>query len=305
MIIGLDHGYGAIKGSSGFVMTTGIIEYEKEPYTSKNVIKFDDKYYVCGSGRQTLLRDKTQDNSYYILTLAAIAKELQHRGAGNKANITLAVGLPLTSYGRDKNRFIQYLKRKEIQPIEFEFEKEIFKINIEDVLVYPQGCLAVNKSNSQLITQPSVIICDFGSWTVDTFRVDNGIPNANTCRSLEMGIIRMMDIILEEVRSVTGLSLTAAQIERVMKSMPCILDEKAKEIVEKQGKLYIEKLMRLLMESGFDVTAIPTIFVGGGAALVEKNVNHNLYAKMEFIKDINANAKAFEAVAKRLSGKNM
>jgi len=305
MIIGLDHGYGAIKGSSGFVMTTGITEYEKEPYTSKNVIRYDNKYYVCGSGRQTLIKDKTQDDSYFILTLAAIAKELKHRGTGTKANITLAVGLPLTSYGRDKNNFIQYLKRNEKQPLEFEFENESYKVYIDNVLVYPQGCLAVNKSNSQLITQPSVIICDFGSWTVDTFRVDNGIPNANTCRSLEMGIIRMMDIILEEVRSVTGLSLTAAQIERVMKSMPCILDEKAKEIVEKQGKLYIEKLMRLLMESGFDVTAIPTIFVGGGAALVEKNVNHNLYAKMEFIKDINANAKAFEAVAKRLSGKNM
>ena len=67
MIIGLDHGYGAIKGSSGFVMTTGITEYEKEPYTSKNVVKYNDKYYVCGSGRQTLLKDKTENDSYYIL----------------------------------------------------------------------------------------------------------------------------------------------------------------------------------------------------------------------------------------------
>jgi len=305
MIIGLDHGYGAIKSSSGFVMTTGITEYEKEPYTSKNVIKYDGKYYVCGSGRQTLVRDKTQDDSYYILTLAAIAKELKHRGTGNKANIILAVGLPLTSYGRDKNKFIKYLKKNDLQPIEFEFEKETYKIYIDEVLVYPQGCLAVNKSNSQLITEPSVLICDFGSWTVDTFRVDNEVPNADTCRSLEMGMIRMMDIILEEVRSVTGLSLTTAQIERVMKNLPCILDEKAKEIVEKQGKIYIDKLMRLLMESGFDVTAIPTIFAGGGAALVEKNVNRELYAKMEFIKDITANAKAFESVAKRIKGSRM
>ena len=74
MIIGIDHGYGCIK-TANCVFTTGITEYEKEPYTSKNVIKYDGKYYVCGSGRQALIRDKTQDDSYYILTLCALAKE--------------------------------------------------------------------------------------------------------------------------------------------------------------------------------------------------------------------------------------
>ena len=76
MIIGIDHGFGAVK-SLHFVLTTGITEYEKEPYTTKDVIKYDGKYYVCGSGRQTLVRDKTQDDSYYILTLCILAKELR------------------------------------------------------------------------------------------------------------------------------------------------------------------------------------------------------------------------------------
>lgn len=304
MIIGIDHGYGVCKGVH-ITIKTGITEYEKEPYTTKNVVRYDGKYYVCGSGRQTLVRDKTQDDSYYILTLCALAKELRYRNAGNKANVVLAVGLPLTSYGRDKEKFIKYLKRHVMQPVKFEFEGEAYKVFIDDVLVYPQGCLAVNKSNSELIMQPSVIICDFGSWTVDTFRIDNGTPDASTCRSLEMGIIRMMDTILEKVRSNTGLSITSAQVERIMKNMPCILDEKAKEIVNKQGILYIDKLLRTLMESGFDVTAIPTVFVGGGAALVEKNIDSKAYAKMEFIKDIRANAIAFEAVANLLVGDKM
>ena len=305
MIIGLDHGYGAIKGSSGFVMTTGIKEYENEPYTTKNTIKYNGKYYVCGSGRQTLVKDKTENDSYYILTLAAIAKELIHRGAGNKANIILAVGLPLTGYSKDKSKFIAYLMRNGSQPIEFEFEKTEYKIYIEEVLVYPQGYVAVNKSNSQLLTQPSVIICDFGSWTVDVFRMDNERPNVATCRSHEMGIIRMMDIILEEVRSSTGLSITTAQIESVMKNIPCIVDEKAKTIIQNKGKEYIDILLRTLLESGFDIKAIPTVFLGGGAAIVEKNVDRERYAKMEFITDITANAKAFEIVAKRIKGSRM
>ena len=48
MIIGIDHGFGAIK-TTNFAFTTGITEYEKEPYTMKNVVKFEGKYYVCVS----------------------------------------------------------------------------------------------------------------------------------------------------------------------------------------------------------------------------------------------------------------
>lgn len=91
-----------------------------------------------------------------------------------------------------------------------------------------------------------------------------------------MGIIRMMDRILEDVRSHTGLSITAAQIERVRKNMPCTIDEKARDIIEQQGKIYIGKLMRTLIESGFDITAVPTIFMGDGAELVERNVDSSL-----------------------------
>lgn len=71
MIISIDHGYGMVKIPT-FLFKTGITEYENEPYTTKNVVKFKGKYYVCGSGRQSLVRDKTKDDSYYILTLMAI-----------------------------------------------------------------------------------------------------------------------------------------------------------------------------------------------------------------------------------------
>ena len=301
MIIGIDHGYGCIK-TANFVFTTGITEYEKEPYTSKNVIRYDGKYYVCGSGRQALIRDKTQDDSYYILTLAALAKELKFRNAGTKANVIIAAGLPLTSFGKDKENFIKYMKRHIMQPVKFEFEQETYRLFIDDVIMLPQGCSAVYDNMGELENEPSVIVCDIGSWTVDTFRMDNGNPNSGTCRSLELGIIRMMDKILEEVRSNTGLSITAAQVERVMKDLPCIMDEKAKEIVENQGKAYIDRLLRTLMESGFDISAIPTIFIGGGASLVERAVDQSKFAKMVFVNDLKANAIAYEKLAELLVG---
>ncbi len=110
IIIGVDHGYAAMK-SPHFSFPTGLVEYEHEPYTQKDVLEYSGKFYVVGSGRQPLQKDKTATEDYYLLTLAAIAKELAHRGADTTTAVHLAAGLPLTSFGRDKKKFREYLLR--------------------------------------------------------------------------------------------------------------------------------------------------------------------------------------------------
>lgn len=297
MIIGIDHGYGLIKTrNSSF--PSGLSAYDHEPYTSKNVVQFKDKYYVCGSGRQSLIRDKTKDDSYYVLTLAAIAKELSFRKAGTRAEVTLAVGLPLASFGRDKAKFIQYLKRSSFQPVRFSFEGREYRITIGDVLVYPQGYSAVIDYIGKLKSEPSMIICDVGSWTVDVMRMDNGTPNADTCRSLELGVIRMVEETLEQVRRNTGLSITAAQVEQVLNGQGCSMDENAKRIIMEQGRTYVDRLLRNLLESGFDTAAVPVVFLGGGATFVKLHIGRNKTCSMSIITDICANAKGFETIAK-------
>lgn len=79
MIMGIDHGYYAIK-TRHFSFPAGVTAYTHEPYTLKNTLQIGGKYYVCGTGRQPILRDKTVNDNYYILTLAAIAMELRYRG---------------------------------------------------------------------------------------------------------------------------------------------------------------------------------------------------------------------------------
>ena len=49
-------------------------------------------------------------------------------------------------------------------------------------------------------------MADIGGWTVDLMRLDNRIPNAASCRSLELGMIRCIDEISEQVRRLFGLS---------------------------------------------------------------------------------------------------
>ena len=110
MIIGIDHGYYAIK-TRHFSFPAGIVAYTHEPYTLQNTLEYGGRFFVCGTGRQPLLRSKTANDNYYLLTLAAIAKEIRQRGETQKCSVTLAAGLPLAGFGREKKPFRDYLLR--------------------------------------------------------------------------------------------------------------------------------------------------------------------------------------------------
>ena len=86
-------------------------------------------------------------------------------------------------------------------------------------------------------------------------------------------MIRCIDETKEQVRRDTGLSVTDAQVERVLAGKSCSMDEDARNIIQKQGRLYTERLLSAAMESGFDLKAIPVVMLGGGASVVKGNVS--------------------------------
>ena len=91
MVIGIDHGFYAIKGPH-VVFPSGLAVYDYEPYTTQNVLQYGGKYYVCGTGRQALMKDKTANDNYYLLTMAALAQEIRHRKAEKQLEVVLAAG---------------------------------------------------------------------------------------------------------------------------------------------------------------------------------------------------------------------
>ena len=53
---------------------------------------------------QTLVKDKTANDNYYLLTLAALAQEIRKRKGEKSAKVVLAAGLPLTGLeGKNRN----------------------------------------------------------------------------------------------------------------------------------------------------------------------------------------------------------
>lgn len=298
--IGVDHGYAAMK-TAHFSFPSGLVAYEHEPYTQKDVLEYEGRYYVVGSGRQPLQKDKTQTMDYYLLTLAAIAKELEYRNAERTATVLLAAGLPLTSFGRDKKKFREYLLR-DGRPVLFRYEGNEYAVTISDVKLFPQGYAAV-LTQSGLLDEPSVIVADIGGWTVDLMRLDNRIPNAATCRSLELGMIRCIDEISEQVRRMMGVSMTSAQIESVLRGDASSMDDRVKAIIHAQADKYIQNLLAAIMESGLDTRAMPTIFLGGGAALMKRRVSPtNALCRPFILDDVSLNAKGYERLVGQMSG---
>ena len=302
IIIGIDHGYYAIK-TRQVSFPSGIIRYDYEPYTMQNVLQYQGKYYVCGTGRQTLVKNKTSNDNYYLLTLAAIAEEIKHRKAERKTEVILAVGLPLSSFGREKQGFREYLLRKE-QPVRFLYESELYEITIKDVKLFPQGYSALALHPEYLKNEPSVLLVDIGGWTVDLMRLDNAVPNAATCRSLELGVIRCIDETAEQVRRNTGLSVTDIQIERVLNGQSCSMDPAAKEIIVRQGRLYTEKILSAIMEAGFDLKAIPSVIMGGGASILKRHVTpQDGLCRQIYLTDVHANASGYERIVGQMCAK--
>lgn len=301
MNIGIGHGYYAIK-TRHFSFLAGIAVYSHEPYTLQNTLEYGGKFYVCGTGRQPILRNKTENDNYYLLTLAAIAREIKQRGENIECSVTLAAGLPLAGFGREKKFFREYLLRSS-QPVCFKFEGVPYKITIEDVKLFPQGYSAIAIHPELIQNEPSVLLMDIGGWTVDLMRLDNGVPNASTCRSLELGMIRCIDETKEQVRRDVGLSVTDAQVERVLAGKPCSMDEKARSIIRRQGRLYTERLLSAVMESGFDLKAIPVVMLGGGASVVKGNVSpQDGLCRVFALTDDRVNAEGFERILGQFSG---
>ena len=75
MVIGIDHGYGNMKTATR-CFPSGVARYEKEPIFQNNLLVYHGMFYQIGEEHKEFCAEKTQDEDYYVLTLAAIAREL-------------------------------------------------------------------------------------------------------------------------------------------------------------------------------------------------------------------------------------
>ena len=161
-IIGIDHGFGNIK-CRHVVFRSGVRAYDTEPPMTADAIFYGSKYYVVGEEHKGFVSDKSQDEDYYILTVAALAKELEFRGI-TECEAVLAVGLPIQWIGPQKESFRSYLMRNEL--IEFRYHEQDYLVRIDDVQVFPQGFSGIVQRLGDF--KGLNVLADIGNGTMNT-----------------------------------------------------------------------------------------------------------------------------------------
>lgn len=290
-IIGIDHGWSNMK-TVGSIFTSGVKEITTEPALFDNVVEFEGKYFKVGGKRLEVKDTKVTDLNYYILTLAAIAKELSRRGF-RRANILLSVGLPLTRFGVEKKEFIDYLiKKKELS---FKFENIRYSVCIERVSVFPQCYAAVADRLGSF--RREVVVVDIGSWTIDIMPILNQKPDEAQCATIQQGLITCMRAINEQCVRQLGGQVTESDIQEVMMHGRSDIASKYLEIIQEGITEFARSIYFTLKEYGYNLETVPIVFVGGGATVM-KLFGNIQQGNFKYIEDVKANAKGYEYLAK-------
>ena len=170
-IIGIDSGYGNIK-TANCCFPASVAAYDTEPVFKDNMLVYGNRFYLIGEGHKEFLADKTRDNDYYVLALAAIAREMNIKKL-TSGRIRIAAGLPLTWVSGQRDDFKNYLLQN--RSVEFSFRNTNYSIEVVGVDVFPQGFAAVA---DRLADFKGVnMLCDIGNGTMNVLFMKDGRPD--------------------------------------------------------------------------------------------------------------------------------
>ena len=298
MIISVDHGNKSIKTphaifTSGLVMSDGLQGFKTD------YIGWNGKYYSLTERRISYLRDKTEDDRFFILTLFAIAKELEYRDVSetlDPIDITLLVGLPPAHYEQLHSRFEQYFLRRR-EAIDFEYNGKYYSVRINKVLSYPQAFAAAVTQYSTLKAHSVAYIIDIGGFTIDVLKLRYGRPDLEVVESFEKGVITLYNSIASKCNSQYARILEECEIDEVIRNQPTVLPGEVQQLIRVMTSDFLAEFYNFLRERGIDVSTSKCVFAGGGSLLLRGMIERgNKVAFPIFIEDIHANAIGYEVL---------
>jgi len=289
-IIGVDHGYGNIKTAS-CCFPTGVESSDTEPTFKQDILIYEGRYYQIGIGHKEYAAEKIMDQDYYVLTLAAIARELAREDI-TEANIYIAAGLPLSWVGKQKQAFKEYLLQN--REVTFTYRNKEYHLRIVGAEVFPQGFAAI-ASNLQDFGG-SYMLCDIGNGTMNILRILNRKPDPRQMFTEKYGVHQCILALREALLREHNAQPDEALLHNFLRSGTAGLDESLEQTMTQVAKGYAAKVFRKLREHGYDPRLMKLYVVGGGGGLL-KNFCPIDQTKVTINSDICATAKGYEYMA--------
>ena len=289
-IIGIDNGYGNIK-TANCCFPAGLTVHDAEPVFKDDLLVYDGRYYLIGTGHKEFKADKTGDDDYYILTLAAIARELNVYGLTD-ATVYLAVGLPLTWVSRQREDFKAYLTRN--RELAFTFRGKAYWVEIAGVDVFPQGFAAVADRLSDF--RGVNMICDIGNGTMNIMFINDKKPVSGNMFTEKYGTHQCLLAVRENVMRAHHTTVDEAIINRVFRFGTADIKEDYLKTISDTATDYVEGIFQRLREHEYNPELMRLYVLGGGSCLIR---NFGVYdaSRVTINDDICATAKGYEYLA--------
>ncbi len=292
IIIGIDHGYGNIK-TAHCCFKTGVAVYDKEPTFKNNLLIYENKFYTIGEEHKEFISDKMTDRDYYILTLAAIARELNIRGTIS-GRIHIAAGLPLTWVSEQKENFKSYLLQNE--SADFIFKGNNYHVEFVGADIFPQGFSAVADKLREF--KGINMLCDIGNGTMNVMYINECRPVPNKCYTEKYGTHQCMLAVRENLMKQFGKSVDESLIDRVIRHGLADVSERYLTAVRTTVSEYADGIFRRLREHEYDSELMRLYVVGGGSCIIKNFTDYNK-ERVIINDDICATAKGYEILAEQ------
>lgn len=290
IIIGIDSGYGNIK-TANCCFPASVSAYDKEPVFKENLLVYESKFYLIGEGHKEFLADKTRDLDYYVLALAAIARELNIRKM-TCGKIRIAAGLPLTWVSGQRDEFRDYLLQN--KAVDFSFRNVSYHVEIVGVDVFPQGFAAVADRLSDF--RGVNMICDIGNGTMNIMFINDKKPVSGNMFTEKYGTHQCLLAVRENVMRAHHTTVDEAIINRVFRFGTADIKEEYLKTITDTATDYVEGIFQRLREHEYNPELMRLYVLGGGSCLIR---NFGVYdaSRVTINDDICATAKGYEYLA--------
>ena len=291
--IALDHGWSSIKGEHIF-METSVVPVDYTPLTNHGLLEYKGQKYIVGQGRLGKQATKTENENYFLLTLAGIAKELQYQGKTQTEHVELFAGVPLTLFGAERQEFRDYLWHKE--RISFTFEGVHYSIFIDKVKIYAQCYAAIANRMGDLDRLRCV---DLGSWTLDVLSVRDRIPMDKNAYTYELGLITAIERIKKDALPKLKCEIPEDDIIDVIRGKQSNVNAEFVSFIEKGLQQHADEVEAKLREIKVDLLHENIVYVGGGACVM-KRFGRTQGRNIQYVTDVKANAIGYRYLAENL-----
>lgn len=295
-IIGVDHGYGNIK-TAGSCFQAGVLAYDKEPAFKSNLLVWNGRYYIIGAGHKEFSADKMKDEDYYVLTLAAVAREL-NIAKTYSADVYLAAGLPLTWVSEQREAFRKYLLKSD--SVDFVFRGKKYHVNFVGADIYPQGFAAVINNLSDF--SGTNMLCDIGNGTMNVMYVNDKKPDPGKCYTEKFGTHQCMIQAREDLLRIHHAEAQEEMVTKVLRTGTADIDKDYLETIKTTAREYTEGIFRRLRDHGYEPKLMKLYVVGGGSCLI-RNFSDYDEKRVTINDDICATAKGYERMAEMSLGR--